>query len=261
MFCQVRLCNLFIFSVHCSKSQKSVTKTMMHWTTHSSVSKHIKYRGTHKDTVYTSTYATEPRGVSCNFHLMFNFLKYCNIFLYFMCLFVGLGVCMCTICVQCPPRPEESIKSVSPEAGATDWLQACYGCWESNQGPRQEQPASRPLSHLSSLYVLFLRFLLLSLFFWNIYTFSFIYPFIYWMCVHVCASALRWSHEGQRTTLSGSDRFSPATLWDVEIGLRLPDLDTRTLPAEPASGHYWHYFTEFLEESQEDSNLFSKSRK
>lgn len=30
-----------------------------------------------------------------------------------MCLFVGLGVWVCTICVQCPLRPEESVERVS----------------------------------------------------------------------------------------------------------------------------------------------------
>lgn len=54
-----------------------------------------------------------------------------NCFILCVCVF-GLPVCLCTMCIQCPWRLEECLRS--PVTAVTDGCEPPHGCWDSNPG-------------------------------------------------------------------------------------------------------------------------------
>lgn len=54
-----------------------------------------------------------------------------------LCVEFGLHVCLCTMCMQCPRRPEEA--TGSPRTGIADGSKLPCGPWDSNLGPPQKQ--------------------------------------------------------------------------------------------------------------------------
>lgn len=69
---------------------------------------------------------------------------------YFMCMGVWLHVYLCTMCMQCPRRPEES--TGSPGAGVTGGCQMLCGCWESNWGSLKKRPVLLATTPKSCLF-------------------------------------------------------------------------------------------------------------
>ena len=51
---------------------------------------------------------------------------------YFICVGIYLHVYMCTMCMQCLRRPEESIRTPEPGAGVTDGCELPCRCWGLN---------------------------------------------------------------------------------------------------------------------------------
>lgn len=59
---------------------------------------------------------------------------------------------MCTPCVQCLKRPEESVGSLGTEVIGS--CEPPFGCWDSNLGPVQKQPVLLFDDHLCSPQIL-----------------------------------------------------------------------------------------------------------
>ena len=68
-------------------------------------------------------------------HAQFNEFTFYFLFCVYGCF---ACMCLCTMCMQYPQRPEEDIRSHGTEV--KDNCQLPCGCWELNPGPLQEQP-------------------------------------------------------------------------------------------------------------------------
>jgi hypothetical protein len=76
------------------------------------------------------------------------------------------------------------------------------------------------------------------------------------VCVCVCVQVCYGVHGKVRGQLSGvvqaGSLLPPCGVWEEKEFLSW-GLSKRALPAEPSKGHCWHYFEDFLEESQDNS--------